>query len=91
MDSAWARKLPTLMQQAGLHQLGTDVDVPLFNGGSSTAEFWRLTAEQLLPQMEAHGLLTRQEFAEAMTLMRDPSIWLFAPAMVAVWGRRPAV
>ena len=91
MDSAWARKVPSLMQQLGLQQVGTEVDMPLFNGGSSVAEFWRLTAEHLQPQMEAYGLLTRQEFTEAMTLMKDPSIWLFAPAMVGVWGRRPAV
>jgi SAM-dependent methyltransferase len=91
MDSAWARRVPALLQQLGLQQVGTDVDMPFFNGGSPAAEFWRLTAEQLLPQMEAQGLLTRQELAEATTLMRDPSVWLFGPAMVATWGRRPAV
>ncbi|MBN1209818.1 MAG: methyltransferase domain-containing protein [Myxococcaceae bacterium] len=91
MDSGWARKVPMLMQQHGLQQVGTDVDMPLFNGGSPAAEFWRLTAEALLPQMEAHGLLTRHELAEAITLMRDSSSWLFGPAMVATWGRRPAV
>ena len=79
-----------MLQGLGLEQVGTDVDVPFFNGGSPAAEFWRLTAEQLQPQMEAHGLLARQELVEATTLMRNPSAWLFGPAMVATWGRRPA-
>jgi len=90
MDGAWARKVPGLLRKLGLEQVGTDVDVPFFQGGSPAAEFWRLTAEQLQPQMEAHGLLTRQALVEATTLMRDPSAWLFGPAMVATWGRRPA-
>ena len=91
MDSAWARKVPQLLQQQGLQHVGADVDVPFFNGGSSAAEFWRLTAEQLLPQMESHGLLTRHELTETIMLMRNPSIWLYGPAMVAIWGQRPAV
>jgi ubiquinone/menaquinone biosynthesis C-methylase UbiE len=91
MDSAWARKVPQLLLQHGLQHVGTDVDVPFFNGGSPAAEFWRLTAEQLLPQMESHGLLTRQELMETVLLMRNPSVWLYGPAMVAIWGQRPAV
>lgn len=89
MDTAWGRKVPELLQRQGLEAVGTDVDIPFFNGGSPAAEFYRLTAEQLLPQMEAHGLLTGPELAEATSLMRSPSHWLFAPAMVATWGRAP--
>lgn len=83
----FARHLPTLLQQRGLHDVDAEIDVPLFEGGSPMAEFLRVT----VAQARAKGLTGRASAAQLDawdSLVQEPGRWLHSFAMVASWGRR---
>jgi SAM-dependent methyltransferase len=94
-DYDWARRLPQLLDRLGLEDVGGEVDLPFFRGGSPTAEFHRLTGEQAREGL-AGAAAANPELAPALdTLERaqdaltDPARWFLPPGMVAAWGRRP--
>ncbi|HEX8035655.1 MAG TPA: methyltransferase domain-containing protein [Ktedonobacterales bacterium] len=74
-----------------LHTLGlTDIDaegrVFMVRGGSSTAEVWRLTAEQVSDRIVASGLLTQAEMARVIALFADPAFVWMEGLIMAAWG-----
>lgn len=86
---AWdfARHLPARLQQRKLHDVEAEIDVPLFQGGSTMAEFLRVT----MAQARAVGLTGRaptDQLDAWDTLVKDPGRWFHSFAMVAAWGRR---
>jgi len=89
-DCFWARELPGLVAGMGLNQVGGEGDFAVLQGGSPTAEFFRLTAEQMRDRILAFGALTEERLDQAIALLKDASFWTFADAIVAVWGQRPA-
>ena len=63
---------------------------PIVRGGSPlAADFLRLTIEKLREAVLAGGMVTQEEFAEAVAALQDPSITVVAPMTGAAWGRRP--
>jgi len=86
----WARSLPSVLARQGLVELGAEGDFAVFNGGSPTAQMFRLTAEQLRGKIIQSGALDAQRFEAAMRLLCDPEFWAFGAASIAVWGRKPA-
>jgi SAM-dependent methyltransferase len=85
----WPRTAPPKLTALGLVDVGANVDVPLFQGGSVAADFVRLTAEQTAPALLGAGLITQQDLDAGLACLHDPAEWMFGPAMVAVWGRKP--
>lgn len=95
-DYDWARRLPPLLDRLGLEDVGGEVDLPFFRGGSTTAEFHRLTGEQarqaLAPAAVEHPELgpTLETLDRAQQALTEPGRWFLPPGMVAAWGRKPA-
>lgn len=93
-DYDWARRLPALLHGLGLEDVGGEVDLPFFRGGSPAAEFHRLTGEQgrgaLAEAAAANpGLAPLLEgFDRSQSALTDPDRWFLPPGMVAAWGRR---
>ncbi len=95
-DYDWARRMPPLLDRLGLEDVGGEVDLPFFRGGSTTAEFHRLTGEQARSALaqaaaEHRELVPALETLErAQQALAEPERWFLPPGMVAAWGRRPA-
>jgi len=87
----WARTFPAPLAAAGLVELGSEVDVPVLQGGSPVAEFWSLTLEYLRSGIVGHGHLSDDELDTARARLADPEFWDLSPAFVGAWGRRPAI
>jgi len=83
LDPHWARGLPERLGDLGLVDVGAEVDVQLFPGGSEPAQFWALTWAQVRERVGA--VLDGGRIA-----LEDPSRWFYGPAKVSAWGRRPA-
>ncbi|MBI4292962.1 MAG: class I SAM-dependent methyltransferase [Betaproteobacteria bacterium] len=90
VGTGWAHTMPALLQQEGLIDIGAEGEIPVFQGDSVTADFWRVTWEQMRERMIATGLVDNDGIDEAMRALRQPQEWFVAPAEFAAWGRRPA-
>jgi SAM-dependent methyltransferase len=95
-DYDWARRLPPLLDRLGLEDVGGEVDLPFFRGGSTTAEFHRLTGEQARDALASaaadHPELARalETLERAQQALTEPDRWFLPPGMVAAWGRKPS-
>jgi SAM-dependent methyltransferase len=88
-EASLGPRLPGMLMEAGLVEVGGQVYVPLVAGG--TGRDWaRLTIEQLGPRFVAAGLLEEREVAEFLAVLSDPQSRYLPPPMVTAWGRRPA-
>jgi SAM-dependent methyltransferase len=88
-DAFWARALPELVSGQGLAEVGAEGDIGVLQGGSLRAEFFQLTGKQMREEVISSGALSAERFDEGMGLLEDPTLWAFAGAGIAVWGRRP--
>jgi hypothetical protein len=85
--TTWIRGVPAMLEQLGLADVTTDVDVPLFAAHSPEAEFWRLTWLQAADRVVAAGV-PRSVVDAGIETLSQPGTWFYGPAMVAVSGRR---
>jgi len=85
----WARKLPQLLAEQGLQEVGAEGDIPMFPGGSPMAQFWSLTWEQVRERILAAGV-DEKILDEVLGMLSDATEWFTGPAIIAAWGRRPS-
>lgn len=88
VDSEWARRLPSLLDAAGVVDVAAEADVPLYRGGSPTAEMVRLCFSQVA-ERDALDDGTRVLVDEFCAALADPGRWFTYYAAVAAWGRAP--
>ncbi|GAB4065478.1 methyltransferase domain-containing protein [Ancylobacter sonchi] len=87
-DCFWARALPAMVARQGLRSVAGEGDFSIIQGGSPTAEFFILTAEQMRERMVASGEITEARLDEAVGLLSSPDFWAFGGGGVAIWGQR---
>jgi SAM-dependent methyltransferase len=85
-DVEWARHLPSLLDAAGLVHVVAEADVPLYRGGSPTAEMVRLSCIQLA-ERAALDDETRVIVENFCASLSDPGRWFTYYAAVAAMGR----
>jgi SAM-dependent methyltransferase len=87
-DVEWARRLPGLLDAAGLVDVTAEADVPMYRGGSPTAEMVRLSFTQVAERdsVDEGTRVLVDEFCVALT---DPGRWFTYCAAVAARGRTP--
>jgi SAM-dependent methyltransferase len=88
-DCFWARALPGIVATMDLVDVGGEGDFSVIRGGSPTAEFFSLTADQMREAMIERGAQTAEQIDAAKALLASPDFWAFGGGGVAVWGRRP--
>ncbi len=86
-DPDWARDLPLRLARRGLTDIDAEVDVHLFRGGSTEAQFWSLTWEQARHRVVAAGEPS-EVIDRGQADLDDDEHWFHAPATVVAWGRR---
>jgi SAM-dependent methyltransferase len=87
-DMGFGTRLPVLLQEAGLTEVGAVVRSYLGPGGTDSVT-WR-SVEYVREQLVTHGLCTEQEVDRFLTLAHQPGTFHLSPAVVSVWGCRPA-
>ena len=89
-DPYAGRRLHGELRALGLSQVGAEGRVFMVQGGSPTAEVWRLTAEQVSPSIIADGLLSADDMARTLALLADPTFAWMEGLVMAAWGQRPS-
>ena len=87
-DVRWPRRLPRLLHEAGLCEIGMQPTLQLVGDGGVAEQVWRTALEQAHDQMLANGLISKDDFAEGLALLDDPSFVDVAMVLVSAWGRR---
>lgn len=89
-DPQLGRRLPRLLQAAGLADVGADtVSIQVQADRERGVPQWELLVAQLAPGIVAAGLLDQADVEAFHALWHDGDTVSFAPLMVSVWGRRP--
>jgi ubiquinone/menaquinone biosynthesis C-methylase UbiE len=87
-DAQLGRRLPRLLQAAGLTEVGADtVSIQVQADRDRGVPQWELLVDQLAPGMVAAGLLDEADITAFHELWHDGDTVSFAPLMVSAWGR----
>jgi SAM-dependent methyltransferase len=89
IDYFIGRRLPLMLAQAGLTDVGAAAETVLYNGGSPWAEYWRQTIEELRGPLAASGHLGQRAIGAFLGYCADPAWWTQTIAFTAVHGRKP--
>jgi SAM-dependent methyltransferase len=90
-DPNFGVRLPKLLQDLGLGQIGIENDVPIVAGGSVLAEIMRLSALALSQAYLATGEASEADLASYQAFATDPTSWAIYHGLVRAWGRKPLV
>ena len=84
------RRLPALLIEAGLDDVGAEGRMNLMWGGSEQAEVGRLSLEHVTKVAVDAGLLSAEDRARYMFTVIDPNTATFSPLRFGAWGRKPS-
>jgi SAM-dependent methyltransferase len=85
-SATFGPRLPGILKELGLTEVGGEVRAPIIPGGSS--QFVSRSAEQLRPRLVETGLVTDEEVHAFLEMAADPASDHLPPMLVSVWGRR---
>ncbi len=89
IDYFIGRKLPAMLADLGLDDVGATAETALYNGGSPWARYWTQTIDELRPRLEDSGHLDRRHIDTFLAHCDDPDWWTQTIAFTAVHGRVP--
>jgi len=82
------RRLYGEYRALGMQEIGVEGRVFMVQGGSSPAEVWRLTAEQVRERIVAEGNISAADMEQLLELLQDPNFAWMEGAVMAAWGRK---
>jgi SAM-dependent methyltransferase len=88
-DPGLGIKLPRLLREAGLSELGSDARVPLVASGTPRADFYVHSFAHARDRLVAAGVVAAQDVDQLLAALRAPGYTMTAAVMIAAWGRRP--
>jgi SAM-dependent methyltransferase len=87
------RRLPTLMRESGLVEIGVEVRADVYPAGHSRRTIFPDLARSLRSTIVAEGVLDESEFDQLDGAIRghldDPNVLVMPHLFFLVWGRRP--
>lgn len=89
-DPEFARRLPFELIGAGLDEVGGETFSRLIRGGTTLADFTKLTLAQVREMLVGAGLLTERDADFAIARAGDPEAWFMSATIVSAWGRKPS-
>ena len=87
-DYALGIKLPSVLQQLGMHQLQVENDVPIAAGNSDIATMMKLSAQQLAEKYLATGKASSSDIQTYCEFAESPTAWGIYLATVRVMAQR---
>jgi hypothetical protein len=88
VDLAYGRKLPRLLREAGLQEVGADAYFPV--ALPACAQLERATVNQVRERLIAGGHATAAEIDRHLANLAAGRLDLATSPMITAWGRRPA-
>jgi SAM-dependent methyltransferase len=89
-DDHCGRRMPGLLREAGLVDLGVEGWVPVVQGPSSRIGNWWMTSlAKLRPVVLARTSLTEEVLDRYVEMISDPDFTFFFLTLLTTWGRRP--
>jgi SAM-dependent methyltransferase len=88
-DMQWARRLPGLMAQAGLRQVGIATRPNCMGLGGVHDAFALASIHQIGEVMVKDGDITQAELDEMVALFDDPTFVDVRSVFITVWGHKP--
>ncbi|GGO53469.1 methyltransferase [Streptomyces daqingensis] len=86
-DLAYGRKLPRLLREAGLAEVGADAYFPVASPQCDVLE--AATVRQVRDRLVAAGLATDEEIDRHLASVEAGRLDLATSPMISAWGRRP--
>jgi SAM-dependent methyltransferase len=83
------RRLPGLLHDAGLTDIGGEGRTRFFWSGSEQSELGRLSIEQVTKIAVQAGFLTETDRERYLKLFTEPDVGTFTPFFFGAWGRKP--
>jgi ubiquinone/menaquinone biosynthesis C-methylase UbiE len=87
-DTALGHKLPRLLREAGLEEIGADAYQAL-EAGDAIRRLQRANIRQVGAALLEEGLMSRLEVERYLALLDAQTISPSSPLLVSAWGRRP--
>jgi SAM-dependent methyltransferase len=84
----WGRELPSVFQRLGFVNPQAETETRFYNGGSPTAELFRLTWMQVRNKVIERGLISSEDFQRGLEWLSDSRHWALTPMTIAVLARR---
>ena len=84
------RRLPELLIEAGLEEVGAEGRMSLMWSGSEESEVGRLSLERVTKVALDAGLITAEDRARYLKVVTEPGNASFSPLRFGAWGRKPA-
>ncbi|HEX2296639.1 MAG TPA: methyltransferase [Actinomycetota bacterium] len=83
------RRLPELLIEAGLEEVGAEGRTNLMWSGSEESELGRLSLERVTKIAADAGLISEDDRARYMKVVTEPGHASFSPLRFGAWGRKP--
>ena len=87
-DPSFGGRLPRVLADAGLVNIGAEVHASVVAGG--TSDLTRLVVELAADRLPGTGLVTASDIQSFLALTADPSFFYAPTLLVTAWGQRPA-
>ncbi|MFF7489015.1 methyltransferase domain-containing protein [Streptomyces luteogriseus] len=87
-DLSYGRRLPRLLREAGLVDIGADARFPVTSPACDVLE--AATVRQVRDRLVAAGLATDEEIDAHLAAVEAGRLDLATSPMISAWGRRPA-
>lgn len=88
VDLEFGRKLPRLLEDEGLVDIGADGHLTV-RGGEALRLMEAANTLQVREPMVAQGLVSKSELAHYLELLHTSDLELATPPLISAWGRRP--
>jgi SAM-dependent methyltransferase len=88
-DPCYGRKLPALLDDAGLAEVQADGHLAIARGGSAGARLQQANVDQTRDQLAASCLVTGDEITRFHDLLDDPSTAFMKPVLISARGQQP--
>ncbi|HYP23649.1 MAG TPA: methyltransferase domain-containing protein [Actinomycetota bacterium] len=83
------RRLPALLAEAGLEEIGAEGRTNLMWTGTEEAELGRLSLERVTRLAADAGVITEEDRDRYMKVVTEPGQASFSPLRFGAWGRKP--
>jgi SAM-dependent methyltransferase len=90
IDYFIGRRLGALLAKARFSDINVHGETILFNGGSQTARYWKLSCAKLGECILASGLVTPTVWKEALALFDNAEFWTWQNSYVVTSGKKGA-
>jgi SAM-dependent methyltransferase len=88
VDRGLGHKLPHLLREAGLIEVGADA-YQVIDGGDAMRDLLRANIAQMADQIVDRKMIARNELDQYLKLLDEGAVNPSSPSLVSAWGQRP--